>query len=290
MEYINSPLRYPGGKGRLSHFLDALITVNHLQDGIYAEPYAGGAGAALALLLSERVGHIFINDVDSRIIAFWNAILQHTHRFLRKLTKTPITIDEWVKQRCIYLNPKKHSQFKVGFATFYLNRCNRSGILTNAGPIGGNAQSGRWRIDARFNKAELSRRITRIALYKERISVSNMDAIDFLRKSIINRSLAKRTLVYLDPPYYVKGKRLYLNYYQHDDHAALAKFIRKQTSFKWILSYDNVPEIRKLYSGMNLLSFDWRYSAHTVKVGSELLIYNNIITMPEELRQNPLVA
>lgn len=284
MEYIHSPLRYPGGKAKLSRFLAALTTANNLQDGIYAEPYAGGAGAALALLLSECVDRIMINDIDARVIAFWTAILRHTCRFLRKLDETPITMDEWDKQRTIYLNPQRHSQFKVGFATFYLNRCNRSGILTNAGPIGGRNQSGKWKIDARFNKDALARRIVRIALYKERIAVFNMDAIDFLRQEIVNSGLAKRSLVYLDPPYYMKGKRLYLNYYQHDDHAQLAKFMKKQKDIKWILSYDNVPEIRKLYSGMNLLPFNLRYSAHTAKVGSELLIYGNTITISEELK------
>ncbi len=284
MEYIHSPLRYPGGKSRLSDFLAALITTNNLQDGIYVEPYAGGAGAALALLLSERVSHIFINDIDARVTAFWTAILRHTRRFLRRLNEAPITLEEWNRQQRIYLKPTRHSQFKVGFATFYLNRCNRSGILTNAGPIGGRDQSGRWKIDARFNKGELARRIVRIALYKERIAVFNMDAIDFLRKEIVNSGLLKRSLIYLDPPYYIKGKRLYLNYYQHDDHAQLARFIRKQKDIKWILSYDNVPQIRELYSGMDQVPFNLRYSAHVAKVGSELLIYDNTITISEELK------
>lgn len=284
MEYIHSPLRYPGGKAKLSRFLAALTTANNLQDGIYAEPYAGGAGAALALLLSECVNRIMINDIDVRVIAFWTAILRHTRRFLRKLDETPITMDEWDKQRMIYLNPQRHSQFKVGFATFYLNRCNRSGILMNAGPIGGRDQLGRWKINARFNKAELSRRIIRIALYKERISVFNMDAIDFLQQKILNENLNNQALVYLDPPYYIKGKRLYLNHYQHEDHEHLAKFMKKQKDIKWILSYDNVPEIRKLYSKMNQLPFNLRYSAYASKVGSELLIYDNTITISEELK------
>lgn len=285
MGIVNSPLRYPGGKAVLSSYLGGIIEVNELLDGVYAEPYAGGGGAALNLLFGEYVERIILNDIDPCVYAFWWAILRQTTGFLTRLEETPVSVEEWKKQRDIYRNRSRHSRIKVAFATFYLNRCNRSGIIVNGGPIGGHRQKGKWKLDARYNKAELIRRIEKIAAYRDRISIYNMDAVDFIKSVVLKSEALRETLVYLDPPYYIKGKRLYLNYYQHDDHTQLAKFMKKQKDIKWILSYDNVPEIRKLYSGMNQLPFNLRYSAHTAKVGSELLIYDNTITISEELKK-----
>lgn len=282
MSNVYSPLRYPGGKAVLSHFLSAVMKENGLQNGIYVEPYAGGAGAALNLLFSKEIERILINDVDDRIFAFWHSVLNQTKRFLRMLDQTPITIDEWKRQRMIYLKPKPHSQIKVGFATFYLNRCNRSGILRYGGPIGGIKQSGKWKLNARYNKEELTQRIKKIISYKRKIQVFNMDAIEFLRQEVVN-NIDDHCLVFLDPPYYIKGARLYLNYYEHKDHVKLSKFLKKQKCFQWIVSYDNVQQIRKLYSGMKQISFDLRYSVHTSKYGSELLIHDKSLILPKNL-------
>ncbi len=276
MATFDSPLRYPGGKAVLFKFLSEVIIENGLQDCVYVEPYAGGAGASLKLLFSEHVESILICDVDSHIFAFWHSILHQTKRFLDMIENAPVTMDEWRKQRKIYLKPERYSRVKVGFATFFLNRCNRSGII-NGGPIGGVNQSGRWKLNARFNKKNLALRIQKIALYKERISVFNMNAINFLRQEIIKGDFAQRALVFLDPPYYVKGSNLYLNHYKHKDHELLAKFIKKQKQFRWLLSYDNVPQIRKLYSGLNHFTFKLRYSAHSPKIGSELLVYDKTL-------------
>jgi DNA adenine methylase len=277
-----SPLRYPGGKTVLSSFLSKLFIENGLQGGIYAEPYAGGAGVALNLLLSEVVEEVLINDADYCIYSFWKTILQNKRHFLKLVDKTPVSIREWEKQKKIYLNFRKHSPINVGFATFFLNRCNHSGILLKAGPIGGRDQKGTWKIDARFNKEELKSRIERISLYSERIQVFNLDALDFLKKVVSRNQKVSKTLVYLDPPYYVKGADLYLNHYQYDDHKKVKEYLEKKRRFKWILSYDNVKPIRKLYKDMNQLSFNVVYTANSPKVGNELLIYNNSLKIPEK--------
>jgi len=277
-----SPLRYPGGKTVLSPFLSELLIENSLHGGIYAEPYAGGAGAALNLLFSEIVDEILINDADYCIYCFWKSILEQKQKFLTLIDKTPVTILEWKKQRKVYQNYKNHSQIKVGFATFFLNRCNRSGILMNAGPIGGKEQQGTWKIDARFNKTELKLRIERISLYAERIKIFNLDALVFLKDIISKNPQVDRTMVYLDPPYYLKGSELYLNHYKNADHSKVKNYLEKKRKFKWILSYDNVEQIRKLYGNMNQLSFCLSYTAHIPKVGSELLIYNDCLKVPLE--------
>lgn len=282
----SSPLRYPGGKQAIQGLLASVIEANGLEGSVYAEPYAGGGGAALSLLFSEHVQQIRLNDADSCIAAFWESILSNTEDFLRLLRDTPISIAEWKKQQLIYSQSSRFSRLRVGFATFYLNRTNRSGIIKNGGPIGGVKQLGQWKIDARFNRTELVRRISRIALYKERIKITRLDAIRFMADSLEPAAASGQKLfVYLDPPYYAKGNELYLNYYSPADHQQLAQYILAQRSFKWLLTYDHTPEISSLYSGIRQFSFNLSYSAHTRKKGRELLILGPDLNLPDGWRQ-----
>jgi DNA adenine methylase len=284
MVSIASPLRYPGGKSGLSDFFGQTIKINRMRDPVYVEPYAGGAGAALELLFSERVSRIVLNDKDRCIFAFWKAILNQTEKFFDLLDSTPVTINEWQHQREIYEHPSRHSQLHLGFATFFLNRCNRSGILVTGGPIGGYDQKGKWKINARFNRAGLRERIERIVLYRDRIEVHNLDALDFLR-SEVRPITSKRNacLVYLDPPYYAKGQELYLNSYSHADHVALVRFLSRSRFFNWVLTYDDVSQIRRLYSHFNPKEIGLTYSAYMRRRGQELLIHDPRLLLPDKL-------
>lgn len=281
MSIVHSPLRYPGGKQVLARVLSHVIRLNNLTGGNYAEPYAGGGGAALWLLFGEYVDRIFINDADPHVFAFWRSILRKTDEFLDLLETTPVTPTEWRKQKEIYRFQNHHSQTRVGFATFFLNRCNRSGIISSGGMIGGTKQTGNWKIDARFNREELARRIRKIALFKDRIELSKLDALKFLDHIGADTASAARTFVYLDPPYYKKGSQLYLNFYEPEDHARVASVLLKERRFLWAMSYDNVPEIRKLYRKMNQRTFDLDYSANNGRIGKELLIYPNALRFPQ---------
>jgi len=246
----------------------------------YAEPYAGGAGAALALLYAGHVDRIVLNDADRCVFLFWKSVLEHNAAFLRLIEKVPLTIKEWKRQRAIYQSPARHSTLAVGFATFYLNRCNRSGIIASGGPIGGVDQRGEWKIDARFNREELARRVEKIEIYRHRIAIHNLDAVTFLRRRVLGTSLATNSFVYLDPPYYAKGKALYLNCYTARGHQRLASFVKDTCTFRWAMTYDNVPEIRRLYTGLRQINFDLGYSAHECRVGKELLIVRDDLTIP----------
>jgi len=274
-----SPLRYPGGKQILARVLGHLIRLNGREGGIYVEPYAGGAGAALSLLYAEYVKQVVINDADSRIYAFWDGVVNQTDQFLKLLRDTPLSVEEWKRQRQIYLKPARNSRLRVGFATFYLNRCNRSGIIGNGGLIGGLKQTGEWKIDARFNRKDLARRVERIARYSERITLSNLDATELLQAEPPNPSWVDRAFVYLDPPYYCKGSQLYLNHYTSDDHTSFARFL-STTNLAWVMSYDNVPEIRKLYARYRQVSFNLGYSARSRRVEKELLILPDHVRFP----------
>jgi DNA adenine methylase len=280
MAITHSPLRYPGGKQVLGRLVAHLIQLNGAAGGTYVEPYAGGAAVAMALLFGEHVERVLINDADPCIYAFWKAVLFQTDKFIELLHDTPTTTREWARQRFIYQHPKRASALRLGFATFYLNRCNRSGIIVSGGPIGGQDQKGPWKIDARYNRVELERRIRKIALFRDRISISNADAIDFLSNEVAGLDKKRKPFVYLDPPYYAKGRDLYLNYYTHEDHARLAGYMKRQSRFPWIMSYDHVRPIVRLYSELRQVRFSLGYSARERRVGNEVMIFRPEVAFP----------
>lgn len=270
-----SPLRYPGGKWRVASFFDRLLSANDLQDIDYAEPYAGGASLALSLLFTGRVKNIFLNDLDFAIYSFWKSALQENSRFLKKVEACDVTPEQWATQRKIYLLGQHADPFELGFATFFLNRTNRSGIM-NGGMIGGKEQRGEWKIDARFNKNDLLARIERLGDHRSRIRLSNLDALKFL--SQLKRSKQKK-LIYLDPPYFKKGPDLYLNAYKADDHAKVRDAVGR-IEFPWIVSYDDAPEIKALYSGVKSRKFELLHNARSSRVGSEILFFSDSLRVP----------
>lgn len=284
----SSPLRYPGGKQVLTRVLASFIELNSLDGCVYAEPYAGGAGAALSLLYSEHVSRILLNDADPSVFAFWRSLLGDTDGFLRLVRDTPLTVDEWTRQRQIYRSRATESQLRLGFSTFYLNRTNRSGIIKDAGVIGGLSQSGNWKLDARFNRSELINRLKRVALYKSRIVITKMDALRFMQTRVQSAGSASPpgAFVYLDPPYYNKGSDLYLSYYTPKDHEALASYLRSPKSFQWILTYDRSRPIVKLYSWARQFCFRLPYSAHSRRSGHEMLIVAKGLKVPDGWRRN----
>lgn len=273
-----SPLRYPGGKGRIANYIKLLLEQNLLLDGNYVEPYAGGASIAIDLLVNEYVSDIHINDIDDSIYSFWYSILNDTDRLCEKINNAKLTIEEWRKQRNIHKNTREHSVLDVGFSAFYLNRTNRSGILSG-GVIGGVEQNGKWKINARFMKKSLVKRIQVIADYKDRINLYNEDAIHLIKR--LNKILPKRILYYLDPPYYDKGKELYVNHYKHEDHVDIANVISRLHDRCWLVSYDNVESIRHLYNRFRQHQYSLNYSAGKSKRGSEVLVFSDLLTIPE---------
>lgn len=278
-----SPLRYPGGKGKLAPYISTLLNVNGLEGGHYAEPFAGGAAVALELLFSERVKQIHINDLDWAIYAFWYCAVNHTEEFVALIYETEISVDTWLQAREIKKAGQEKSIIEAAFSTFFLNRTNRSGIL-NGGIIGGHSQDGDWKIDCRFNKEELISRIRRIGFHGSRITVTNLDASVFLADYV--PEIAPRTLVYIDPPYYVKGAYLYRNHFTHADHVRLAHVISKMRKHPWLVSYDNVEQIRSIYSDYEQEQFSIGYSARNYGKGSEVMIFGPDLHRPSKIYTN----
>lgn len=284
LRFLQSPLRYPGGKAALSDFLSDTLLLNNLDHPIYCEPFAGGAGAALKLLAENKVSSLILNDADYRIYAFWQSILKESERFIERIQNAKLTLEEWREQQAICRSPSSHKIFDIGFASFYLNRCNRSGILLGAGPIGGYEQKGKWKIDVRFNKDNLITRVQSIAACKDVITVKNKDAIDFLKEIVESKAKSEDTFVYLDPPYYSAGKRLYMNSYKDENHAELAAYLLKEKKYKWVMSYDNEGFIKKLYQNYDLYNFSLRYSLQVKQEASELLIVPENVDIPAHIR------
>jgi len=275
---IYSPLRYPGGKNKIAPYIKQLIKRNCLLDCVYVEPYAGGASVGLSLLLDEYASKIIINDIDLSLYAFWYSILNQTEQFCKLIEETPVTIETWRYQKEKQLNKKNYTLLELGFSTFFLNRVNYSGII-KGGVIGGLKQEGKWKINARYNKKDLIKRIKKISLYKNRIEVYNLDAINLI--DLIRIKYKKNVLIYFDPPYYINGKNLYLNYYDNKDHKDLLKEIQKLKVQNWILTYDNVKQIKTLYSDYRQRKYSLQYSANRPNRGEELMIFSNDLHRPK---------
>jgi DNA adenine methylase len=274
-----TPLRYPGGKSRLVQFVADVMRLNHLREGHYVEPYSGGAGIAITLLLQEFVRVVHLNDIDRSVYAFWWACLNDTEALCKKIADTRVSIAEWRRQRRIHRDPDS-SLLDLGFATFFLNRTNVSGIL-HGGVIGGLKQKGEWGIAARYNKAGLVGRIERISSFGGRIKIYNQDAAHFIKRTL--PKLPAQALVYLDPPYYVKGAELYENHYEHGDHQKIAKLVQSTIGQSWLVSYDNVAPVRKLYKGFRQIKFGINYSAGRYAMGSEVMIPKQGLLVPRKI-------
>lgn len=277
MNRFVSPLRYPGGKLKVVNYIKRLMEENDLCGGTYIEPYAGGANVALSLLLSKHAKRIKINDIDRSIYAFWYSVLMETENLCRMIQDTNVTMETWVRQHEVQKNKKKADLLELGFSTFFLNRTNRSGIL-NGGAIGGKAQMGKYKIDARYNKKDLIERIKIIATHRSRIELTSMDAVALIKR--YKRPPAEKTFCYLDPPYYVKGKDLYLNYYNDNDHRKIAETIKRYKG-KWIISYDAVEFIKKLYEGYKQTEYYLSYSAGNPSKGRELMVFSDGLILPD---------
>ena len=272
-----SPLRYPGGKTKLAPFIKKLLDENDLKGCHYIEPYAGGAGVALSLLLEGYASKITINDFDLSIYAFWHSVVNDSEAFCEKIKKIPITVATWKKQKKIQNTESQKTKadadlFALGFSTFYLNRTNVSGVI-KGGLIGGYHQSGEYKIDARFNKPVLIEKIRAIAEHKKKIKVTNKNALAVIRTA------PKDSFVYFDPPYVEKANGLYMNFYTPEDHEKIAKKIIENTAgFRWLLSYDSNDLIKELYKSCKNRRLSWglNYGSSNRKGTEDIFLHEDL--------------
>ena len=278
MPTTDTPLRYPGGKTQLSPVVIDILKKNNLFYGDYIEPFAGGAGIVWRLLLNDYVDNVYINDLDPSIYALWWSVLNRTDAFCARIEETPVTIDEWHRQRAAQ-ERRRTGLFDRGFSTFFLNRTNRSGIISG-GVIGGLEQNGNYKLDCRFNKADLIKKVRRIAAQKDRIHLYGLDAIEFMQEVLPD--IGERALVNLDPPYYLRGPELYRNHFTHEDHAKLAEAVATIRQ-SWMVTYDDTPQIRALYSCFPTYTQSLNYTAQVKRIGTEILVLDPRLAPPGSL-------
>ena len=255
-----TPLRYPGGKTKYAGMFTDIISLNALEKCTFVEVFAGGAGSAISLLLKGHVKSLFLNDLDVAVYSFWKSIKEDHRELVKLIRHAPLNMKEWRRQKEIYDAKDTSDTLSLGFATFYLNRCNHSGIL-EARPIGGMRQNATYNITSRFNKSTAISKIEAIAKHEDALHIFNMDGISFL-KHVKRQHRNRKCLIYLDPPYYQKGPALYLNHFAHKDHEALRDAILG-CPFPWVLSYDNHPQILEMYQGRNCRLF-MNHIRHTI--------------------------
>lgn len=271
-----SPVRYPGGKAKLYDYVKLLLNANDLIGETYIEPFAGGSGLALKLLMRNDVKRIIINDFDPAIYAFWYCVLNHTEELINKFETTPITLKEWDNQKKIYLDYPNNT-VEYGFATFFLNRTNRSGVI-KGGMIGGRSQDGEYTLDARFNKEDLINKILDISERKDQIILENMDAKEMLSSGFLKKYY--KTFINFDPPYVVKGSQLYKNSFDEKDHRELYHYIKK-CKRKWIVTYDICPLTTELYKDFRHDILDYKYSINEVKDAQEYIFFSDNLELPK---------
>lgn len=271
-----SPLRYPGGKSKLTAYVLETLKLNGLEGGVYIEPFAGGSAISWYLLLEGHVSKVYINDLNDSIHAFWFCVLNKTSELCELIDTTDVTMDEWYKQKDIQVKGLDAGVLELGFSTLFLNRTNHSGVI-KGGVIGGKSQAGNYKLNCRYSKPSLIAKIKAIAKHKDNIMLSNLDAVDFLQQVVSNVEL--KCLVNLDPPYYVKGKGLYQNFFVHDDHYRLFEEVKKIQQ-PWIVTYDDTVEIREIYEEFNPSAFDLTYTAQVKGKGKEVIVHKPGIEKP----------
>ena len=277
MPHTKTPLRYPGGKTQLSGFVSHLINENEMEHVIYCEPYSGGFGAGLELLFSGVVEEVIINDLDLGIYSLWYAIIYESQRLIDYIQNTCVNISMWNKQKEIYhqLIDGNAYDFKLAFATLFLNRTNRSGIITG-GPIGGKQQLSKYTLDCRFNKDTLIKKIKRISKFKNRIHLYNLEANTLIKEVLLSKS-AEHLFIFFDPPYYNQGKNLYKNFFVHENHEVLRNHIDLLNHYRWIATYDYEEPIRRLYQDFPTYVYTIRYSVNRVRKEKEYLFHSPAI-------------
>jgi DNA adenine methylase len=275
MHLNHSPLRYPGSKRKLLKYFDKVLSFNNMAPQILVEPFVGGGSVFLHFLLNKNTKKIIIADKDILIYSFWKTLFCECSHLIRFIKSVKVNLNTFDRYRTISDNPNKHSITTLAEACLFLNRTSFSGILNSgAGPIGGRRQTSQYKIDCRFGRENLIKKIEKIAAFRNRVTVLCCDWADTINYAIKSLKYPpNEILFYLDPPFYKKADQLYRHFFEERDHEILRNTVigLKQS---WILSYDKARQIEKLYSNSKSLHVQAPYSINSpaTRLEKELII------------------
>lgn len=265
--------RYPGSKIKLrDKIIDKLRP--WLDKGLeYREPFFGTGSVGFSLMAGKPVGRTYwFNDLDYGIMSLWWSVMQRPRELKRLATlfepSVPAFEEFKVQLQADCRMQRDCDTILNGFMKLAAHQMSYSGFGEMAGgPIGGQGQdTAKYKIGCRWHPENICKKIDYYSALLLRSNVI-LSCQDFT--TLFNGP--KVAAVYLDPPYFVAGPAAYKHSFSALDHERLADTL-KQTHHKWVLSYDDVPEIRELYSWAKIETIDASYSIVKPKKVSELLI------------------
>lgn len=274
-----SPLRYPGSKKKLVLYLCEIIKYNKLNPNVLVEPFVGGGNIALHFLLNGIVNKIIIGDKDKLIYSFWYVLFSDPDYLIDFIKRVRVNLDTFYDYKEIARDFENYEKEKLAEACIYLNRTSFSGIMTDkVGPLGGKDQQSQYKIDCRFNKKTLIERIKYISTFRRNVIVLPFDwkdAIKYAEDWVRHKKRLNRLFFYFDPPFFNKAHDLYRCYFSKEEHRQLYEEIIC-LNYDWVLSYDNVPEIRELYSHSKYVTMHiempYSINSHAQRIERELII------------------
>jgi len=274
-----SPLRYPGSKKRLVLYLCEIIKYNKLNPDVLIEPFAGGGNIALHFLLNQIVNKAIIADKDKLIYSFWNVLFSNPDYLIDFIKKVKVNLNNFYRYKEMARNFENYEEEKLAEACIYLNRTSFSGIMTDiVGPLGGKNQQSQYKIDCRFNKKTLIEKMKYISSLSRNVIVLSFDwkdTIKYAQDWVRNKKRLDRLFFYFDPPFFNKANDLYRCYFNKEEHKQLYEEIIC-LNYDWVLSYDNAPEIRRLYSNDKYITMHmevpYSINSHAKRIEKELII------------------
>lgn len=268
MPQIKSPLRYPGGKSKA---LDQIVPHIPLNIAEYREPFVGGGSVFLAIkqLFGSRIKLYWINDLNYDLCCFWAYAKDGNELLVDAVTEIKRTYTNGRDLFDYYTHEDlKLSDFERAVRFFVLNRITFSGTVDS----GGYSQQA---FERRFTDSSIER-LQKLSLC---LSSSHITMGDY-EKLLVQPG--NDVFIFLDPPYFsaTKSKLYGVKGSLHTtfDHERFAENMR-QCPHRWLITYDDSPKIRKLFSFATITEWTLQYGMNNYKqefaaAGRELLIKN----------------